>query len=1046
MGSGQYTHKGQYLCQPAIALNKSAPTLTSVPLLCKQMPHAKVVFDSTQAKLETPSSTHSIATINNNGLYEMNLKQQQTLQTIIQRSLQNNPHSYHLDGISDPETYTKTLHTIFGAVKHKKLKDITQYYGLPAPKQLECETCTRSNMRNNPHSRQPIPEQKKLSVPIGTRISMDLMVNIPISRSNHKHAIVFTETTSGYIDVELITNRDIHTINHAITMVMDRCLGHLKTAGTCRIDNELNNPKTTNLLQTYGYHAEPTAPHDSQTNAYAERSIGIIRPMSKAMISHSNLPQTFCADAIVAAANIYNYIPKRDGKCPYHLLYGHKPLHQPQYAFGTPVLAKNYYRSTKWDDNAIDAILLHPSHRHVGNTYKAYNPRNNSTFYTSTFKVKTHQVSNNNNVPIVASQPPNVAPQPPTTSKSVQISETLASTSTATSFKELSPTTSVTQVTPKLPINTRVTFPFTTNKQNPQPYPGTIIKHYKNNNYRIRFDDGQIETIRHGTKGLHTINSTPENNVNIHYQRTPNTLSKEQRHALQLECDKLNQYNTFKVHKYNPSMGKLLSSRFLFKVKEHTQTHKARYVFDGSRQVEGIHYQSTTSPVASKQAVRLLTAVAHVKNLHTGTIDFESAYLNTPLDTDKIYISIPKHCKVVNNKIEPIGPEDDINHINAINKTLCLQAIKCINGGKQCGQLWHKDLIEACKHIKFKQLNNDPCILIHTTENGTFIIITTFVDDVEYYTNNLKYTQAHLAKLPFKFRLTTNEPFVGIHKIKYKNNIYVHQIPYVNNLIAKYSLQNIKTKMSPLQVYPHESPSIKDLDTTTTPTTTLPYLQLLGELMWLSTSSRPDISFAVTTMAQYSTCYTPAHYKLLFGILKYVAATSTLCTRIQPGNMSLSMYVDASFAKESDMRSRTGFIIFINGFPISWASRKQKYVTSSSTHAEYVALSDACQELTWILETIRTLNIISLPQKIPIFVDCKPAIQTANNLAGTKKSRAIRIAEHYVKDFLSLEPACTLEYVNTSNQIADVLTKPFGPEKFTNLAQRFMYDLPLPSV
>ena len=66
------------------------------------------------------------------------------------------------------------------------------------------------------------------------------------------------------------------------------------------------------------------------------------------------------------------------------------------------------------------------------------------------------------------------------------------------------------------------------------------------------------------------------------------------------------------------------------------------------------------------------------------------------------------------------------------------------------------------------------------------------------------------------------------------------------------------------------------------------------------------------------------------------------------------MYVDADYAslygveKFEDpisVRSRTGYIIILGGWPLIWKSKLQDTCATSTTHAEYIALSTSLKTM-----------------------------------------------------------------------------------------------------
>ena len=52
-----------------------------------------------------------------------------------------------------------------------------------------------------------------------------------------------------------------------------------------------------------------------------------------------------------------------------------------------------------------------------------------------------------------------------------------------------------------------------------------------------------------------------------------------------------------------------------------------------------------------------------------------------------------------------------------------------------------------------------------------------------------------------------------------------------------------------------------------------PFRELVGGLMWLAISTRPDISNAVRSVARYCSSPKTAHWKLALGILAYINGT-----------------------------------------------------------------------------------------------------------------------------------------------------------------------------
>ena len=77
--------------------------------------------------------------------------------------------------------------------------------------------------------------------------------------------------------------------------------------------------------------------------------------------------------------------------------------------------------------------------------------------------------------------------------------------------------------------------------------------------------------------------------------------------------------------------------------------------------------------------------------------------------------------------------------------------------------------------------------------------------------------------------------------------------------------------------------------------------------MWLSISTRSDISNVVRAVARYCTAPRAIHWKAAIGILDYINGTSEYGITFQRGNLSIissEVFADTDYAsKASDRRS-----------------------------------------------------------------------------------------------------------------------------------------------
>ena len=153
-------------------------------------------------------------------------------------------------------------------------------------------------------------------------------------------------------------------------------------------------------------------------------------------------------------------------------------------------------------------------------------------------------------------------------------------------------------------------------------------------------------------------------------------------------------------------------------------------------------------------------------------------------------------------------------------------------------------------------------------------------------------------------------------------------------------------------------------------------------------------------------------------------------------HVSLYAFIDASYGVHFDMRSQSGCVIGIGLGPIYAKSSAQKLNTKSSTESELVALSDNTSQVIWCRNFLIAQGYEMAPAKI--YQDNMSTISmVANGKSNSVRTRHIAIRFFFVADRVK-NREIEIEYMNTGNMLADILTKPLQGELFLRLRKMLL--------
>lgn len=466
-----------------------------------------------------------------------------------------------------------------------------------------------------------------------------------------------------------------------------------------------------------------------------------------------------------------------------------------------------------------------------------------------------------------------------------------------------------------------------------------------------------------------------------------------------------------------PPGKKAIGSRWTYKTKLDTAGNiarrKARWVARGFSQIHGQDFHETFSPTAKMASIRCCLALAAKERLIIKQMDVETAFLTTEVE-EEVYIQPPEGF---------ISPE-------CIGKVCRLR--RSLYGLKQSGRNFYRKYDGILAKFNFTKSEADNSVYLKTETDGTKTIILLYVDDCLILASNRQLIDKATNTLTSEFKMTEvhSNRFVGIQWIRNcDESIDVHQHSYINEVIKKYKEylpeRPVKIPLSCSEELNSEQCPKTDNDIKLMKP--YPYAAILGSLMFLMLGTRPDIAQAVSKLARFMANPGMKHWNALKKLLGYVSCTKELILKYKQSEETMQAFCDSDHASCKDTRrSTTGYVVLWQGSAISWRSQRQSTVSTSSTQAEYIALSEAGREIIWLQFFLNSIG------QETTTTDIKGDNDGAMNLAkdphhhSTMKHLDVRV--HIIREWVERR-ALSVSRVDTAIMVADSLTKPVPLEK-----------------
>lgn len=460
---------------------------------------------------------------------------------------------------------------------------------------------------------------------------------------------------------------------------------------------------------------------------------------------------------------------------------------------------------------------------------------------------------------------------------------------------------------------------------------------------------------------------------------------------------------------------------------------KARCVARGDEQEAGIDFQpeSLYAPVATHEGIRLVLAHAASMNLILEGGDVPNAYLFGKLDIP-VYMEQP--CNSSGMQQQP---------------GMICKLERSIYGLRQAGNIWGSLLHNALVEWGFETSAFDQRLYLFRHDDQ-FIIIAIVVDDMAFSSNSRTMLKQLYNKLHLEFNITLFgdlQSFLGWTITATPVGIKIDQGTYVRSLLKSYGMHNSNPAQTPLPSAKTSLMPIRDDEEPLSPKEHTMYRAIVGGLMYLAVSTRPDLAFSVSTLARQMHAPTDRHMRNAKRTLRYINGTADLgilypqLGRFSP--QSIVAAVDADWGGDADTRSSTtGFVVLVNGSPINWRTKRQTVIALSSGEAEYIAMSACARETSWMRKLFwevahqkRWSEQIAFDGTL-MLVDSTAAIALGSSFVSSSRTKHISLKHHHVRELIA-NGTLQIEHVKSDEQPADPLTKDLSRSMLPRMAKQW---------
>ena len=366
--------------------------------------------------------------------------------------------------------------------------------------------------------------------------------------------------------------------------------------------------------------------------------------------------------------------------------------------------------------------------------------------------------------------------------------------------------------------------------------------------------------------------------------------------AMHKELQSLNAKRTYEPIQSLPLGRHAVQSKWVLHIKcdkDNTISRfKARLVAKGFTQIPGQDFNYKFAPVAHWDSICTVLSIATLNDYEFRQLDVKTAYLNGPLE-EEIYMRAPPGLGAPYWRLR-----------------------KGLYGLRQAGQQWYITLHETYTSLKYTRCESDWSM--YTRRTGDSISISaTSVDDILLASNSKTASDIATNELHKKFTITDGgdaQWLLGCRITRWHTNriLKVDQETFVVRILREFGMEFCNSTVTPCLKWRLTTDMCPNTEDERRAVAALPYCAIVGKCMYLSTCTRPDISYAVRELACFMSNYGQQHFNTAKHLLRYLQGTrsrSLIYSQIPNSFPTFRAFADLDWAMSEGRRSVSEYII-----------------------------------------------------------------------------------------------------------------------------------------